>query len=145
MVQSCSPGGASVLLWTHESSHSKRHFDRFSSFAQLMAESLYFKMGHPFNRQICPLCIGGSWPNLIRGLLNPSESATQMACQSVQQFLQGSQSWKTHNSICNNRPHLFMYTFLSPSKVVTLEAAQVVLLLSDTVARIKTVTLNPSI
>jgi len=29
-----------------------------AGFAQLMAESMYFKMGHPFNRQICPFALG---------------------------------------------------------------------------------------
>jgi len=52
--------------------------------------------GLPLSPQNCSITQGIWTPHLTRGSLGPPESITQMACQSVQRFLQDWWSWQTN-------------------------------------------------
>ena len=53
-----------MLSWADATRNSRRHFDRFSRFAQLMAESLYFTTVHPLFPLKLPLRMGDLDPYL---------------------------------------------------------------------------------
>jgi len=106
--QQCAPH-LIILPWIHPSPQPKRQLNWFSSFCTVHdSQSTYITMGRPSPPQNCP-----SWvdldSHLIHGSSGPPESIIQTASQSVQRFLQASQSSQTdrsRHSICNNRPHL---------------------------------------
>jgi len=86
-----------VISWAHPSPQPKRHLDRFSRFAQMTAESLYFTVYRPFPRKNSQSKAKTWLPwqspsvsldsHLRRDFLGPSEPTTQTASRSVQPLL----------------------------------------------------------
>jgi len=80
----------------HPSPQPKQHLEQFSRFCTAQGrESLYFTMAFPLK---LPLPIGDLNPHLTHDSVDPRESSTQMASQSVQPFLQGWLLWQSDHT-----------------------------------------------
>ena len=76
--------------------HPKWHLDWFSWFCTAHGrQSLYFTMGRPFPPSKLCLHIREIWTTSNTRFLVPTQVHTPKSLQSVQPFLQGSQSWQT--------------------------------------------------
>jgi len=98
---------APLCSWTHPSTYSKGHLNRFSHFwTAYSRESLYFVMGHLSKS---PIRMGDLDSHLIHGSIGPPPKwhldQFSLFCRAHNHHRQAN---RPCYSVCNNRPHLHM-------------------------------------